>query len=238
MRRSFSHWMVAAVATCLLVSSCAADQPAASPAATTSAAAAMSGPTVPSPEPATTERAVSNTAAMSTMAPTITSSPTTERLTTSSTNAIDAEKITILDFRRDRDPDGDVGEADAWGGEYRIGRDAPVGHWSWTDDSADECVYIAIMPTWVDGSSDVHSRIDVDRDEIDRLVWLDARGSVVLVWGEAIVGYAAHADIAAMVSSDSQPQCFLEYAGWIANGGDFYLCRHLLRVRHRITRGV
>lgn len=231
MRRTFSQWMVAAVAPCVLVSSCVAEQPAASPAAPTAMAAAVSDPTVPLPEAATAETVVFDTevpdaAATSTMSPVLTSSPAAERLTTPSTTPMDAERVTLLDFRNDPERDSDRDPADSWGDEYRIGRDAPAGWWSWRDASADDCVYIAIMPTVVINAND--ELAPVSRDETDRLVFLDAREPAVLVDGEAIIGYAAVGDIGEIVSRSVQSQCFLELVGTYANPGGYYLCRHLV----------
>lgn len=194
-------------------------------------AAAVSDPTVPLPDAATAETVVFDTevpdaAATSTMSPVLTSSPAAERLTTPSTTPMDAERVTLLDFRNDPERDSDRDPADSWGDEYRIEGNIPGGYWSWTDASAGQCVYIAVMPTVIEDTKG--ESVPVSRNEIDRLVWLDAREPVVLVHGEAIIGYAAVDDVSAIVSREAQPQCFLELVGTYANPGGYYLCRHLV----------
>lgn len=104
--------------------------------------------------------------------------------------------------------------------------DIAEGYWSWTDASADQCVYIALMPTSITDASG--QWLPVDPEETDRLVWLDAREPAVLTHGEAIIGYAAVDDVSAIVSREAQPQCFLELVGTYANPGDYYQCRHLV----------
>ncbi len=213
------RWVAAIVVFCVLVTSCAANQPDASPAAPTGLAANVSETKVPTPATTNVAESVVGIA----VPPTTTLAPMPSQPLALTTAAF-LGSTTLLDLSADPERDGDGREVGAWGGEHRIEGNVPAGYWSWTDTSADECIYIAVMPTSVLDSSGQHS--PVSRNEVDRLIWLDARQPVVLVYGEAIVGHAAVDDTAEIVSGVTPPQCFLELVSTFANPGDFYLCRH------------